>query len=33
MIRDIGKKETGKQGKSNNKEEMFCWQGVWEYHL
>ena len=28
MIRDMGKKETGEQGKSNNQEEMFCLWGV-----
>ena len=33
MIRDMGKKKTGEQGKSNNKEEMFCLWGVWAHHL
>ena len=33
MIRDMGKKETGEQGKSNNQEEMFCLWGGWAYHL
>ena len=33
MIRDMGNKKTGEQGKSNNKEEMFCLQRVWAHHL